>query len=173
MAGQDTPPLAVDRQGNKLLSFAFESEDMLPADAPLPLSLVMLWHDDQVLMVFDRYRQHWELPGGGIEQGETPREAAVRELLEESGQQSDSPLRFIGYARFAVAASRRIEYAALFTGRTAMPGSFHANDEIEAIRWWNPTQPFDGPVALLDAHLAHLTEQHPDAHETASTRSET
>jgi len=103
-------------------------------------------------MVFDRYRQQWELPGGGIEQGETSRQAAVRELLEESSQQSDSPLHLAGYARFALGASRRIEYAALFTGRTATPRSFHANDEIEAIRWWNPSQPFDGPVALLDAH---------------------
>ncbi|WUP70923.1 NUDIX domain-containing protein [Streptomyces sp. NBC_00258] len=42
-------------------------------------------------------------PGGCVEKGESPRQAAARELLEESGQESDGPLRFIGYAGFVLA----------------------------------------------------------------------
>jgi 8-oxo-dGTP diphosphatase len=38
----------------------------------------------QVLLVKHRWR-NWVPPGGKIEPGETPREAAVRELLEETG----------------------------------------------------------------------------------------
>ncbi|QQE73486.1 NUDIX hydrolase [Brevibacillus composti] len=39
---------------------------------------------NQVLLVYNR-RGDWSLPGGGVEQGETLAEAAVREMKEETG----------------------------------------------------------------------------------------
>ena len=43
--------------------------------------------DDKVLMVYvvQPTRHFWTLPGGGIENGETPKEACVREFKEETG----------------------------------------------------------------------------------------
>jgi len=38
-----------------------------------------------VVLVFNRYRKVWELPGGLIDPGESARSCAVRELAEESG----------------------------------------------------------------------------------------
>ena len=50
-------------------------------------SLALVVRDSKILMIhtyrFQRYI--YELPGGGIEAGETPEEAAVRELQEECG----------------------------------------------------------------------------------------
>jgi 8-oxo-dGTP diphosphatase len=40
---------------------------------------------DRVLLVEPTYKPTWEIPGGGVEPGETPREACVRELREELG----------------------------------------------------------------------------------------
>lgn len=39
----------------------------------------------QFVMVFNPKRNGWEMPGGGIEPGETPVQAAIREFKEECG----------------------------------------------------------------------------------------
>jgi ADP-ribose pyrophosphatase YjhB (NUDIX family) len=150
-------PLAVDDRGNALISFGRGAEETPPSDAPLPAALVALRHADRVLMVFDRYRQAWELPGGRIEEGESPRRAAGRELLEETGQEPAGPLRFVGYARFVLAPDQRAEYAALFGGRLTAVRDFRPNEEIAAIRWWDLTETLPGRLQPLDAHLARLT----------------
>jgi 8-oxo-dGTP pyrophosphatase MutT (NUDIX family) len=149
--------LAADGRGNFLISFTKGGEAAPPQDAPLPAALVALWRAGRVLMVFDRYRQSWELPGGGIEEGESPRQAAARELMEESGQQSDERLRFIGYARFVLAPDRRSEYLALYAGSCTEARAFEPTEEIAAIRWWDLLEPLPGYVQPLDAHLAALT----------------
>ncbi|HEX8237294.1 MAG TPA: NUDIX hydrolase [Abditibacteriaceae bacterium] len=43
--------------------------------------------DNTILMVQhrDSQREYWTLPGGAIETGETPQQAVVREVLEETG----------------------------------------------------------------------------------------
>ncbi len=150
-------PPVVDDSGNALVSFTAGSEDVLPGDAPLPLSLLALWHGERVLMVFDRYRQSWELPGGMIEPDESPRRAAVRELLEETGQEPEGPVRFVGYATFRLGPAGRVEHGALFTGRTANPRPFEPNAEISAAHWWDTREPLPGRIQPMDAHLARLT----------------
>ena len=39
----------------------------------------------RVLLVEPTYKPYWEIPGGAVEQGETPREACRREVEEELG----------------------------------------------------------------------------------------
>lgn len=50
-------------------------------------SMALVVRDEKILMVqaLRRGRLFWELPGGGIETGETPEDAALRELQEECG----------------------------------------------------------------------------------------
>jgi 8-oxo-dGTP pyrophosphatase MutT (NUDIX family) len=40
---------------------------------------------DRVLMVEPAYKDYWDIPGGYVEKGESPREACIREVREELG----------------------------------------------------------------------------------------
>jgi 8-oxo-dGTP diphosphatase len=46
-------------------------------------ALVMLWHEEKVLLVRSSYQDVWMAPGGGMEADEAPVEAAIREAWEE------------------------------------------------------------------------------------------
>jgi 8-oxo-dGTP pyrophosphatase MutT (NUDIX family) len=158
--------LAVDARGNALVSFHVGAEDEVPEDAPLPLALVALWCGGKVMLVFDRYRGEWELPGGTIEDRETPRQAAVRELVEETGQVADGGLEFAGFAGFRLGSERRAEYGALFTGHTETVRAFAATSEIADLLWWSPDESPPGGSPGLDLHLVRLAHAASGAVET-------
>ena len=75
-----------DSSGNALVEFRFVAEEELARLVEqVPASLVVAVHAGAVLMMFDSWRKQWEIPGGTREPGETTRQTAVRELLEETG----------------------------------------------------------------------------------------
>lgn len=128
--------------------------DRLDPAIPLPAALVVVWHAGECLLVFNRYRQAWELPGGMIDPGESARDAAVRELWEESGQRA-SEIVLAGVAEVWYDPAQRLEHLALYRGTAAARAPFVENDEMTQSRWWNPGDPLDG-LQEIDAALARL-----------------
>ncbi|MFG3258131.1 NUDIX domain-containing protein [Streptomyces sp. NPDC048172] len=158
----DTPadasaPLVTGPRGMALLSFHREPEDARSA----AYVLVVLRHGGRLLMVYERDRECWELPGGGIEPGETARAAAVREVREETGQRvREEDLRFAGFSRTALGPERGVLEGALFTGEIPDPVPFAPTSEITAIHWREPDEPLPyGRVQTVDEYLVALCQK--------------
>ncbi|HEV7626357.1 MAG TPA: NUDIX domain-containing protein [Streptomyces sp.] len=155
-------PLVTGPRNMALLSFHDSRqlpEDARFEDAPMGYALVVVWHEGRVLMVYERERECWELPGGGIEPGESPRAAAVRELWEETGQRvAEEGLRFVGHTRTALGTTGRVLYGSVFTAEIPQPHPFTANDEVSAVHWRAGSEPLPGGgmVQTVDEYIVEL-----------------
>jgi 8-oxo-dGTP diphosphatase len=148
--------LITSQRGDQLL--AFHSGDIPPSERsiPLPLALVVPRHEGKVLFVFNRWRDEWELPGGMIEPGEQPVDAARRELEEESGQTA-ADLHYVGWMKFRLQPHQRLELAVLYQCELETVQPFEANDETTAIMLWDLHSPVSGYVNEIDKYLATAT----------------
>ena len=58
---------------------------------------IAVWHGGELLVIRNSYRRWYALPAGGLQRGETPAHAALRELREEVGIAADADaMRFAG-----------------------------------------------------------------------------
>jgi 8-oxo-dGTP pyrophosphatase MutT (NUDIX family) len=63
-----------------------------------PSSAVVILEEGQhALIVKANYKAHWTFPGGMIDEGETPKQAAVREVQEEVGLSIDPDMLEFGW----------------------------------------------------------------------------
>ncbi|MEV0849724.1 NUDIX domain-containing protein [Streptomyces sp. NPDC049954] len=92
--------------------------------------------------------EHWALPDGGLEPGESPREGALRELREETGWTDLEPAGPLclwehDFTRADVRV-RQHEHVYLAYGPRRDPqgdlSAAHAADRIEYGRWWPPAE---------------------------------
>ncbi|MEU6204785.1 NUDIX hydrolase [Micromonospora musae] len=59
---------------------------MPPVATPRVAAGALFFNDEgHVLLVRPSYKRHWEIPGGFVEPGESPRAACLREVEEELG----------------------------------------------------------------------------------------
>ena len=144
-----------DPLGNALVGFRFAAESELAVlndGIPMAFSLVVVTLADCMLMVFDRWRKQWELPGGMLEPGETARQAAVRELAEETGV-SATDLSFTAIAQFEPQRPTRREYAAIYRAVLQVEPLLVANDEVSDFRWWDPCSLPSDDMSPLDVEI--------------------
>lgn len=133
-----------------------------PSYAPFVLSVkVLIFNDSDELLVLQRsdktsHPHGWDYAGGGVDKGESPDDAARREILEETGLSINEVSIFSTYHGH----SRGHEYVML--GYTAYTSTSEValSWEHEAYRWVSLEEAaaLDLPVqyrAFLDAYQRH------------------
>src|SRR5688572_26996963 len=91
-------------------------------------AFAIILHSRHVLLVKPRDKNNWQLPGGRLEPGETPAQAVIREVREETGLRARVG-RLTGRYRREDGSTVRV-YAVRARGRLA-----GACDEILEQRW--------------------------------------
>jgi 8-oxo-dGTP diphosphatase len=138
--------LAENQDGHRLVRLLETNETSLTGIENLTHAKLVARHDEKVLLVFDRRTQRWQLPGGAVEEAESARACAVRELREESSNECDeSALRFLFSYELFLYGTRfdqhpRSEVGALFEVPIHHLASFIPTEEIGATLWWSGSE---------------------------------
>ncbi len=108
------------------------------------------------LLGYNKWRGQWELPAGGIEHGESAREAAERELFEET-HQKNSALVFKGLAKVMIP-NGEIRYQAIYHCVQEKLTMFDKkdDDEMDKIILWDLKQDI-GYVDECDLKILELS----------------
>lgn len=108
------------------------------------------------LIGFNPWRKQWEFPAGGIEKGETPRQAAERELFEETHQKA-SDLQFRGLFK-VMKPDGEIKYQAIFLcfHDKLTPFTKCDGDEMDEIMLWDLKEDI-GYVDECDLKMVELS----------------
>jgi len=75
--------------------------DLPPPGGPVKTRLAVravVERDGKLLLIHSAVGGDWKFPGGGVEARESPEEALVREILEETGYEARGPFRPAGRA---------------------------------------------------------------------------
>lgn len=110
------------------------------------------------LIGYNIWRKQWEFPAGGIEEGETARQAAYRELFEET-HQGDLALEFKGLFKVTDSHGKQ-KYQAVFLGEKEAlePFTCSEGDEMSEIRLWDLKEDI-GYVDELDVAIVTIVAE--------------
>ena len=135
-------------------------------------SVAAIIRNAQAEILFQRpgHRGCWSLPAGAIELGETPAEAIIREVWEETGLRV-SPERLLGAFggrgfRFTYPDGNQVEYTVLVFGCAVVGGSlFPVDGESRELRYFprtaRPKLALPYPDALFGEDVPQALFQRP------------
>jgi len=97
----------------------------------LTYSVIAAKYKGKWLYVRHHERATWEIPGGHIEDGESPSDAAARELEEETGAME---FDIVCVATYSVEQEGRMGYGRLFFAEVKTIGEVPDNSEIAEVK---------------------------------------
>ena len=147
--------LAKNKIGWTLVEYINIKEDDIAKYRDVTGAYAIVRVGDKYVIGYNRWRKQWEFPAGGIEEGETAREAAVRELYEETHQRNND-LKFKGLFKVEDAKGTT-KYQAVFAGQQddIVPFEHIENDEMEKVILWDMKEEI-GYVDECDVKIAQM-----------------
>lgn len=129
--------LAKNKSSWKLLEYVDIKEKDIEKYSNVTGAYAILKVGDKYVVGYNGWRKQWEFPAGGIGEGETAREAAIRELYEETHQRNEQ-LIFRGLFKVEDAKGN-IKYQAIFTCQQdeLIPFEHTEFDEMNEIMLWD------------------------------------
>lgn len=122
--------------GYVFLDFLEVNECEINKFQPLSGSFAVITSNGKYLLCYNTLREQWELPAGHREVDETPKECALRELFEETGQRI-SYIEFTGLIKKKNITNGDIKYNPVFSATHETLHPFQENSETSAIRLWD------------------------------------
>jgi len=135
----------------EFVDFIYVKEEKLEDFDPLSGSFSVIKCEGKFLMGFNSLRRQWELPAGKREAGETPKECAIRELLEETGQ-SVTALSLVGLVTSKHVENGSLKRNPVYFSEVAQLQAFVENDETTRIMLWDMEEQI-GRVDALDLKI--------------------
>ncbi|WP_010096921.1 NUDIX domain-containing protein [Ornithinibacillus scapharcae] len=102
-------------------------------------SYALIKCNDKYLLCYNKWRKQWEIPAGKREKNESPKDCAIRELYEETGQ-NISELVFSGLLKVKNIISGEIKYNPVYFATIEELKPFHENNETSEILLWDLKQ---------------------------------
>ncbi|MEM9952123.1 MAG: Maf family nucleotide pyrophosphatase [Chloroflexota bacterium] len=115
---------------------------------PMTFAICVLKFGNHYLLHYNPTRQQWEHAGGGIEVGEHPDDAAIREVWEETSQTIANP-QCLGVIKLHFVRDGVREYAVLYTSEVDELAPLIPNEETSKLILWNEQTPLDAPIGQL------------------------
>ena len=135
--------LAVNKHGHILKEFIpLKSYSELTDMSGIGGGHALIFHEKKLLLCHNKYRNNYELPGGGKEQGEDIQKCVMREIYEETGQ-TVNDLCIKGVTRTFIPRMNRDILWAVFCGEVDEISSFFENDEMNNIILWDMAADID------------------------------
>jgi ADP-ribose pyrophosphatase YjhB (NUDIX family) len=144
--------LAADRRWRLMEIIPCEGGEIPGGSSPLTRAVVVARRGADVLLVLNRRRHEWELPGGTVTGGEEPRDCAVREFSDETGQESWY-LELSAVYRLEARRGNRVEWGALYDCKLGDLKFFVPDQKIARLEIWNTRKKLEG-LNPIDRELA-------------------